>query len=150
MAGAVTFEPAGPRECLGIMSTGRMALKSKLLPVVALGVAIAFSWCYALAGPAYPATDAAQPAQRSSSPIGLAAIETTVVVSFCDSCFSFAATAAKMEHPTGAPPGDGATPVTALIFPPAPSALVAYQHAPSGGLALHRTSLFHQATLIRI
>ncbi len=127
-----------------------MALKSNFLPAVALWVTLAFSWCYALAGPAFPTTGAGAEHVGAPAADGLAQVESGARLSFCDSCFSLAATTAKTERPSAAPPADAAAPPMAKAPPSAPAGLHTNYNTPSGGLALHRTSLLRQATLIRI
>lgn len=148
--------PLSPRQRRNVPTQVQFRMLKKAVsikaffPGIALGVAIAFAWCYALAGPTYSAMDAGQPPPRAATSRDLSMVKGTADFSFCDSCFSVAATTAKLEHPTGAPPGDTATASAEIVLPRPSNALHTDRTRSVGGIALHRTSLFHQATLFRI
>ena len=127
-----------------------MSSKSKFLPYVALGVALAFLSCYPLAtlGFAGPATGSSLVQIEESSPFGL--LQTNANISACEACQAVAAKTVKPDLPAAGYFGtlvdlsSEAAVEPLVLFPPTADTVF------SKRFALHRTSLFHQAILIRI
>ncbi len=127
-----------------------MASKSKFLPYVALGVALAFLSCYPLAtlGFAGAATGSSQVQIEESAPFGI--LQTNAKISFCEACQAVAAKTVKPDLPAAGYIGipvnlsSEAAVEPIVLFPPTADPVF------SKRFALHRSSLFNQAILIRI
>jgi hypothetical protein len=127
-----------------------MVSRSKILPIVALGVVLTFSWCYAFTGSTYAAIGSGEVGGMPQTSAEPDSIEASAARSFCTVCPAVAASTVKPEFPSATPSREKVTPPAAMFFPTAPLSLHENRDASSTTFAPHRASLFQQAILIRI